>query len=463
MSALHSTFEAFGVRNYRLLWGGSLLSTTAFMTTFLLVPIVAYDISGSYAASGIAQAGSGIAMFFLGPFGGVIADRYPKKPLVLIGQMFPALLILGTGFLILTDRITVPLLFLSTLLMGIGFAAMGPARQAWLAELIPRRLLANGVALQQMAQNMARVLGPTLASIVAIVFGLSSGYLYILVAGFFIIVVPLTTALPWTPPPGRSEDRRSVRHELAAGFAYLWSNRRLRILWMFWMLIVVCSFAINTLLPGILDREYGRSPNDALPVFLVFGIASLAVNIPLAGVVSGRRAWPILLLFGVATAVGFWLTAGAPTYEMIIAMGAIAGAGSSGVMLVNQALMMTNSRPEYLGRVMSFIMLGYGSQSFLAPVWGGLAEWIGGRETLAVVGVIALVATLLLTVGWLRTRHLPQERGSASAMLTPAARELTAPEQAPAEPVMPPAPVPAFAAQVAPVALMGGQRPGAGD
>ena len=60
------------------------------MTTFLLVPIVAYDISmmvGSYAASGIAQAGSGIAMFFLGPFGGVIADRYPKKPLVLIGQM----------------------------------------------------------------------------------------------------------------------------------------------------------------------------------------------------------------------------------------------------------------------------------------------------------------------------------------------------------------------------------------
>ena len=181
-----------------------------------------------------------------------------------------------------------PLLFLSTLLMGIGFAAMGPARQAWLAELIPRPLLANGVALQQMAQNMARVLGPTLASVVAIVFGLSSGYLYILVAGFFVVVVPLTTALPWTPPPGRREDRRSVPQDLAAGFAYLWSNRRLRILWMFWMLIVVCSFAINTLLPGILDREYGRSPNDALPVFLVFGVASLVVNIPLAG--AGRRS-----------------------------------------------------------------------------------------------------------------------------------------------------------------------------
>ena len=86
-----------------------------------------------------------------------------------------------------------------------------------------------------------------------------------------------------------------------------------------------------------------------------------------------------------------------------------------------------------------------------------------GRETLALVGVIALAATLLLTIGWLRTRHLPQERGSASAMPVGAARELRASEEAPAEPAMPPAPVPAFAAQVAPVALMGGQRPGGGD
>ena len=60
------------------------------MTTFLLVPIVGYEISGSYALSTLAQMGSGLAMFFLGPLGGVIADRYPKKPLVLAGQIFPA-------------------------------------------------------------------------------------------------------------------------------------------------------------------------------------------------------------------------------------------------------------------------------------------------------------------------------------------------------------------------------------
>ncbi|MYJ58461.1 MAG: MFS transporter, partial [Chloroflexi bacterium] len=56
------------------------------MTTFYLVPIVAYEITGSYAASGFAQAGM-VAQLVLGPFGGVIADRYKKKPLVLGSQI----------------------------------------------------------------------------------------------------------------------------------------------------------------------------------------------------------------------------------------------------------------------------------------------------------------------------------------------------------------------------------------
>ncbi len=453
MSGLRNTFAAFGVRNFRYLWFGSLLSTTAFMTSFLLVPIVAYDISGSYTDSGIAAAGSGIAMFFLGPFGGVIADRYPKKPLVLAGQTFPALLILGTGFLILTDRITVPLLFITTLLMGIGFAAMGPARQSWLGDLVPRRLLANGVALQQMAQNIARVLGPMIVSVVGILFQVDAGWLYLLVASFFLVVVPLTTLLPWTGPSGGGAERPPVLHELRAGFSYLKHNRRLWILWLFWMAIVISSFAPNTLLPGVLDREFGRSSLDAMPVFLTIGIASIAISLPLAGLVGGRWAWPSLFACGVLTMIGFVLTAISPTYEALIVMGFVLGAGSSGVMLVTMSLMMTNSRPEYFGRVMSFVMLGYGAQSFVAPLWGEIAETLGGREALVVVGLVSLAATALLALAWLRVRRLPPEPGSAAADPEP-----EAPAAAPTAAISL-----LFAARVARIALMRGQRGGNRD
>ena len=107
--------------------------------------------------------------------------------------------------------------------MGFGFALMGPARQAWLGELIPRRLLANGVALQQMSQNIARVLGPMLGAIIVFVGDIPSGWLYLSVAGFFLIVVPLTTMLPWTKPPRAEGDapRRSAIGDLIHGFGYL--------------------------------------------------------------------------------------------------------------------------------------------------------------------------------------------------------------------------------------------------
>ena len=446
------TFESFGHRNYRLLWTGSLLSTTAFMTTFLLVPVVAYEITGSYTASGIALMGSGLSMFFLGPFGGVIADRYAKKPLVLIGQIFPTLLIVITGFLIVTDVITVWMLFLSTLLMGFGFALMGPARQAWLGELVPRRLLANGVALQQMSQNMARVFGPMLVSVLLAAFAFSTGYLYLIVASFFLIVIPLTTMLPKTKPTRREGEPPRVLAEMKLGFAYLLKTPRLRVLWVFWMVMVVCSFAFNTLMPGFVEREFDRPSTDAFNVYLIFGAASFFFNIPLAGLVGGRWGWPLLLITGFGSAVSFFLFAVAPSFEGMLVMSVLNGASTSGVMLVTMSLMMAHSRPEYFGRVMSFITLGYGAQSIMAGVWGGIADALGGRQTFVVIGVIALAITAFMVVAWLRTRHLPLEYGTAAAETG----------LAPARSSGPPLrrqPVPAFTAQVAPVVLMEGQKP----
>ena len=108
-------------------------------------------------------------------------------------------------------------------------------------------------------------------------------------------------------------------------------------------------------------------------------------------------------------------------------------------MLVNQALIMTNTRPEYFGRVMSFVVLGFAAQALLAPIWGLSADAIGGRETLIVVALIIAAATTLLTLGWLRVRRLPLEAGTPAA----AAAELTRVDG-------PLVPLPAFVARVAP-------------
>ena len=126
MSLMAGTFGALVHRDYKMLWSGALLATTTFMMSFMLVPSVAFEITGSNAAAGFAQLGFGIAMLVVAPIGGVIADRVPKKPLVLVGQIVPCLVILATGLLIVGDAITVPILTVGTLIMGLAFAFMVP-------------------------------------------------------------------------------------------------------------------------------------------------------------------------------------------------------------------------------------------------------------------------------------------------------------------------------------------------
>lgn len=378
------------------------MATTAFMMSFMLVPSVAYEISGSNAAAGFAQMGSGLAMLTVSPIGGVIADRMAKKPLVLAGQSVPATVILITGILIFTDRITVPMLAAATLVMGLGFAFMGPARQAWVAELVPGPEFPNAVALQQIAMNVAQVLAPLF---VAVLIGrvVDVGGAYLFMASLFAVVLPLTLSLPSKPAPPR--DRRPLLADLAEGVRYVWGQPRLRILWAGFVGLVVCGFAFQTLLPGFLDRELGREPTEIGGIFLVLAVFGLIVNLPLAGVAGTARAWIVLLGMGWLMAGGFFALAVAPTMALAVVAGIPLGIGRSGFMLLDQALLMATADRAYHGRVVSLTMMGFGSQALLAPMWGAIADWIGVRATLAVVGTVAALITAGLGMGLAAARR----------------------------------------------------------
>ena len=459
MRQLRQTFAAFSVADFRFMWGGSLLSVTAFMTSFSLIPSVAYELTGSHAAAGIAMLGSGISQTMLGPIGGVIADRYRKKPLVVVGQAMPGILLAALGTLIVTDLISIPLLVVATLVMGAGFSLMGPARQAWTGFIVPRRLLANAVALQQMSMNTGQVLGPLLISLFWLFMALegrNTGILFLVVASFFAIVVPLTASIRTEGPAKPVSERRAMRVEFLEGLRYLRGNPRLRSLWAYFALVVTCGWGFQTLLPGLLAEEFGRAPTDVGSTYLVFGVSSLAINVLLAGAVSGRWAWPLLIIMGAVMAAGFWIVALAPSYGLFLILGGFIGAGRSGTMLVNQSLMMANTRPEYFGRVMSLAMMAFGFQALFGPVWGVIADLFGGPETMVLIGLVAAGATVMMFVGWLRTRRLPFEPGTAAASMgAPSGVAVQRPVPNGANGLTA---QPAFVEQLAPVVLMDPQK-----
>ena len=310
-------------------------------------------------------------------------------------------------------------------------------------------MLSAGIALTQVAQNISQVLGPMLGSILLLLFAFGSGEIYFLVAGFFLLTIPLTPPLP-NVRATRSAQRRSAISELGSGFRYLRGNPRLRILWGYWMAIAVLRFASQTLLPGFIEQEFGADASDTFLLYLVVGVVALIANVPLASRVTGPRAWPMLIGFGVLMSAVFATGALIPSFLALMVLAMFVGISTTGVMLVNQALIMTNTRPEYFGRVMSFVVLGFAAQTLIAPIWGVSADTIGGRETMAMIGAIVLAATVLLTIGWLRTRDLPLEAG------TPAAAAVEAKSATPAR--QPEVAASAFAAQLEPIVRVGAQK-----
>ncbi|MYI03313.1 MAG: MFS transporter, partial [Chloroflexi bacterium] len=168
ISALSSwrqhTFAALNDRHFRLLFVGTLFATFAYMMMFLVMSIVAYDLSGNNTAVGVIGMGVGIAML-LAPFGGVIADRANRKWVIVIGQGGGAAMLALTGLLLLLGWLTLPLMFVLMMLLGFSFVVMGPARNAFTADLVGPRLVANAIVLSQLANTLGQPLSPFIASI----------------------------------------------------------------------------------------------------------------------------------------------------------------------------------------------------------------------------------------------------------------------------------------------------------
>ena len=409
-------FAALAHRDYRRLWWSSAVATTTFIMSFLLMPALAYDITGSNTSAGIAIMGSGVGMFFLAPIGGVVADRLRKKPLVLVGQIIPGLIILGIGLLVVTGAITIVLLTLGTLIMGLGFAFMGPARQAWMAEMVSTPLLPSAIALQQIAHAGAQVLAPLgIALLVGTVLGI--GGTYLVMAALFVLILPVTLWLPNTKPAVSPDERRSVRIELSAGARYLFGDPQLRLLWVSVVAMIVCGFAFQTLLPGFLDEALGHDPTDIGPIFLVFAAAGLLVNLLLPRIVGTWLTWPAMLGLGLVLAAGFFLLTAVSSYEMVMLAAVPMGVGRAGFLLLNQTLMLTNTKPAYYGRMTSMTMMAFGSQALLSPVWGAVADSIGIRTAMLIVGLVGVTAMLATGLVWYRFAK-PAVDAAATAEVT---------------------------------------------
>ncbi|MCY4618329.1 MAG: MFS transporter [Chloroflexi bacterium] len=447
-----NTFAALNDRHFRILFVGTLFATVAYMMMFVAMSIVSYDLSGTNTAVGVIGTGVGLSML-LAPFGGVIADRVNRKWVIVIGQGGGAVMLTVTGVLLLFDAMTLPLMFVLMMLLGFTFVVMGPARNAFTADLVGPRLIGNAMVLSQLAHTVGQPFSPFIAAMV-IESAAGTGGTYMLMGVLVSLGVVTVAMMPnrrSQAVPAAGEDasapKRSVLADIADGARYVWRRPSLRLMLLMFVSAVVIGFLFRILTPALLDQHLNRPTTDIGMLFLVNGVAAMVVAFLVAGAATTRWAWPIVLVLIAVMGIGYLVLAASQSLGQAMIGMALLGPGLQGPVMILQARIMMNTESAYYGRVMSFTMMAWGVQMVFGAPAGILADIIGEREVFALMGLLAFAVTVLGTFGWLAIR---KDDRPALPSLMPVAAAASSNGNGAGSVALPP--------MLRPVALMSGQK-----
>ncbi len=390
------TFQALRNRNYRFYLAGSFVSNVGTWMQRIAQDWLVLELSGgSGKALGVVTALQFLPLLLLGPWGGLLADRFPKRRLLVLAQAGLGALALSLAVLDALDLITLFGVYVLALLLGVVTAVDGPTRQSFVPEMVGREDLPNAVGLNSTAFHGARIVGPAIAGIMiaavgtAPVFFLNSLTFLAVIASLFAMDPRLLHTTPRT---------KRGHGQIRAGVAYLRGRRDLVLVLV--VVGVVAMFGLNfsITLALVATEVFDRGPQGFGLLATMFGLGSL-----LGALVATRRRHPTLRLVAWA-AVAFGLlellTGLMPTYATFALALVPTGVAALTVMTAANATVQLGVDPAYRGRVMAiYLTVFLGGTPLGAPLVGWIAESFGARYGLVVGGVAsALVGVVALFV-----------------------------------------------------------------
>jgi MFS family permease len=333
-------------------------------------------------------------------WGGVIADRYAKRRILMVTQTVMGVLALVLGILSLTGSVRIWQVYGLALGLGLATVVDNPARQAFAVEMVGTEGMANAIALNSAVFNLARIVGPAVAGVVIAVLGLPAAFL--LNAGSYgAVLLGLKLMRTSELHPARRAERGPG--QLRAALSYV---RARPTLWMpMILLFFVSTFGMNfQVTTALMSRTVFGTGAGA------FGLASaaFAAGALVGSLLAARRARPTLrLLLGTALAFGVLeiLTAFMPDYPAFLI--ALVPTGLALLMFTTAANSSTQLgiAADMRGRVMGLYMLVFlGGTPLGAPLVGWIAAAYGARMSLIAGGVISAAATVVIAVVLARHR-----------------------------------------------------------
>jgi MFS family permease len=396
-----SVFASLGVRNYRLRFAGGVIGNTGTWMQRVaqdwLVLTELTDDSGL--AVGVVTALQFGPSLVLSPLAGLVADRLPKRAILMATQAAQGGLAIVVGVLVLTNTVKLWHVCVLAGLLGVVTAFDAPANQTFVGQLVPARLLANAVALNAASFNLSRMLGPALAGGMMSLTG--PGWVFLVNGASFAAPIIALGMIRTSELHLRDLVSRG-KGQIREGLAYVAHRADLVII--FIVVGVVSCLGFNTQLTmAVMAREeFGRGAGE-------YGILGsiLAVGALAGSLLAARRSRPRLrLVIGAAFAFGLAsvVSALSPSYWFFAIWGVVVGLTSLTLITSANATIQLSTAPQMRGRVMSlYLVVFLGSTPIGSPLIGWVAEVWGPRWSIG-VGAIASLAVCMAAAIWIKLR-----------------------------------------------------------
>ena len=407
------TFIALRHRNYRLFFFGQMISLIGTWMQTTAQAWLVLELTHSAWLLGLVGALQFLPVMVLSLFGGVLADRLPKRTALLFTQSFALVQATVMWILVATGTVQIWHIMILAALLGLTNSLDMPTRQAFVVEMVGREDLPNGVALNSSIFNMARVLGPGLGGLmiawlgVAPLFLLNAISFIAVIIGLFMIDQKQLFALPTR----RSEGARpSTFQSLREGLSYVWHVPSVLLVIVVIGVISLFGINFNVMLPLFATTVLHSGAAGFGFISSAFGLGSLfsALWIAWTNHKPSIRYMLVAALVFCVLEVSFALS---QAYVLSLVLIASVGFAQIALSATANTTLQTVAPNHLRGRVMSVYMMVFAGSVPLGNIFaGGLAHLYGAPISLLVGGGLSLIAAI---TGWFLRK--PAEKSLAES------------------------------------------------
>jgi MFS family permease len=393
---LPPTLRALRYRNFQLFFGGQLISLVGTWMQNIAQAWLVYRLTGSSVMLGLVSFSSQIPVFLMAPAGGIVADRFRRRRVVIGTQTASMLLALVLSALTLTGAVRIWHIFVLAALLGVVNAFDIPARQAFFVEMVGREDLINAIALNSSMFNASRIIGPAVAGI--LVAGIGEGWCFFANGVSYIAVIAgllLMTIVEHRPV----KPSASPLADVIEGFRFVIGSQPIHHLLILLGILSVTGMPFAVLMPIFADQILHGGAKGLGILMGASGVGALAGALLLATrqTVKGLGRWVAIS----AGAFGVSLIAFAVSRSFWVSCALLLPVGFAGMVEMGSSntLIQTMSPDHLRGRVMSVYSMMFMGMAPLGAVVSGVtaARW-GAPATVAGGGIVCMAAAAVF--GW---------------------------------------------------------------